>query len=219
MMRIFFLEDEYSLRQNVTDFLREEGYSVENSMDGNEAVELILSKPFDLLLLDVKVLGINGFEVLKTLREQYEIKTPAIFLTSMTGTDALEQGYQCGCCDYIRKPFDLVELKLRVEQALRANCFMSDEKVLELPGGYTYDTGGFSLKREGEEVRLTKTESRLVDLLVQNRGKVVTIEQFQNQVWADYVDPANVRVQINNLRKKLAEDFIVNVRGLGYKIG
>ena len=87
-----------------------------------------------------------------------------------------------------------------------------------LPGGYVYDMERFLLIRGEESVAVTRTESRIIDLLVRNRGKVVTVEQFQNEIWGEYVDPANVRVQVNNLRKKLGPELIVNVRGFGYKI-
>jgi len=217
MIRILFLEDEYALRESVEEVLKEEGYLVDSVENGETALEILMQKPFDLLLLDIKVPGINGMELLKEVR-QCEIQTPAIFLTSVTDVDVLEEGYRYGCSDYIRKPFDIRELKLRIKQAIQAAHFQGNREQVELAGGYRYDLGDFALHHENEMVKITKTESQIIDLLVRNRGKVVTIEQFQNEIWGEYVDPANVRVQINNLRKKLGQELILNVRGFGYKI-
>jgi len=219
MIRVLLLEDECALRTSVASFLKEDmGFDVEVFSDGEAAFDAIYERPYDLLLLDVKVPGKSGFELLKEARENGN-KTPAIFMTSLTDIEALETGYQSGCCDYIRKPFDLSELKLRIQQAIRANCFRASETIVDLSHGYQYDLERFLLRREEKEVKLTRTESQVVALLVKNRGNVVTIAQFQDEIWGEYVNPANIRVQINNLRKKLADELILNVRGFGYKIG
>lgn len=218
MIRVLLLEDEYVLRENIKEFLKDEGFDVEEFLDGEAALEAILARPHDLLLLDVRVPGKNGFELLKSVRE-YGIFAPAIFITSLTDTAALEKGYHSGCCDYIRKPFDLTELKLRIAQAVRSNCFKTADQKLDLGEGYVYDAAAFTLVHHGENVVLTKTESQVIELLIKNRGKVVTHQQFQDEIWGEYVDPANVRVQINNLRKKLGDSLIANIRGLGYKLG
>ena len=216
-MRILLLEDEYTLRISMVEFLEELGFTVDDYASGDDALDALFERSYDLILLDVKVPGINGFELLQTAREHGKT-LPAIFITSLTDVDALAKGYRSGCCDYIKKPFDLIELQLRVEQALKSECFKTQEKAIELPNGYTYDTKKFVLCHEGEEIALTKTEKRMLELLVQNRGNVVTPEQFQEFVWGEAVDPANIRVQINKLRKKLSAGLITNVRGLGYRI-
>jgi DNA-binding response OmpR family regulator len=216
-MRILLLEDEYALRLSVQEFLEELGFVVEGYADGDAALDALFEKSYDLVLLDVMVPGIDGFELLRTAREHGK-ELPAIFITSLTDVEAMAKGYRSGCCDYIKKPFDLMELQLRVEQAIRSQCLKTHKESIALPNGYAYDTKRFVLTHEGEEIPLTRTEKRMLELLVQNRGNVVTPEQFQEFVWGEAVDPANIRVQINKLRKKLSGGLIVNVRGLGYRI-
>ncbi|WP_281951711.1 response regulator transcription factor [Nitrosophilus kaiyonis] len=216
-MRILLLEDEYSLRISVEEFLEDIGFKVDSFENSDDAMDALFEKNYDLMLLDVKVPGMNGFEFLKTLRE-HNIEIPAIFITSMTHVNDLARGFECGCCDYIKKPFDLKELQIRVENALKRECFKANKDEITLPDGYIYDTKKFILKKDNIEVPLTKTEKRILEVLIKHRGNVVTMEQFQEEVWGEYKDLANVRVQINKLRKKVSKDLIKNIHGLGYKI-
>ncbi len=216
-MRILLLEDEYTLRIGILEFLEDLGFTVDDFASGDEALDALFEKSYDLMLLDVNVPGINGFELLQTAREHGKT-LPAIFITSLTDVDALARGYRSGCCDYIKKPFDLVELQFRIEHAIKSECLKTSSDTIELPNGYSYDASRFVLQHEGEEIALTKTEKRMLELLVQKRGQVVTPEAFQEFVWGEAVDPANIRVQINKLRKKLSAGLITNIRGLGYRI-
>ena len=216
-MKILLLEDEYSLRKSIKEFLNDSGYTVDEFSNGEHVLNSIVNTSYDLLLLDVNVPGLNGFELLEKLRQQ-DIQTPAIFITSLTQIDHLEKGYDLGCCDYIKKPFDMAELRLRVGSALKLASLNATEDKIELPMGYAYDTKSFVLTKGDEVIQLSKTEKMIIELFIKNKNHVVTSEMLQGYVWDDYVDPANVRVQINNLRKKLDKDFITNVRGLGYKL-
>jgi len=217
-MKILVLEDEAVLALSMQEFLEESGYEVESFSNSDEAYDAIYEKSYDLYLLDVKVPGEkNGFEMLEELRKDGN-KTPAIFITSLTDIDDLSRGYECGACDYIRKPFDLAELKLRVEQVVKTQCFSSSEEMIELPYGYTYDVKKMKLLYDGETVKLGKTETKILELLIKQRGAVVSCEMFWEEVWGEWVDSANIRVQVGNLRRKLEKDFIKNIRGVGYSI-
>lgn len=216
-MKILLLEDEYTLRKSIKELLEDYGYIVDDFSDGKEVLEATYEGTYDLLLLDVNVPGVDGFELLEQLRKN-GIKTPTIFITSLTEIDSMERGYDLGCCDYIKKPFDMKELKLRVATALKLASLRSDEEVIELPGGYEYHTNSFTLTKDKNEVSLSKTEKMILDLFIKYKNQVVTPEMITEYVWEDYVDPANVRVQINNLRKKLNKDLIKNIRGVGYKL-
>ncbi len=217
-MRILVLEDEAVLGMSIKEFLEDSGFEVAHFVNSDDAYDAIYEQNYDLLLLDVKVPGEkNGFEMLEELRNM-DNKTPAIFITSLTDIDDLSRGYECGGCDYIRKPFDLAELKLRVEQAVKTHCFASDEELISLPNGYVYDLKKMQLTYEGEAVKLAKTETKILELLIKRRGSVVSCEVFWEEVWGEWVDSANIRVQVGNLRKKLKHDFIKNVRGVGYCI-
>ena len=216
-MKILLLEDEYPLRISIEEFLLDLEYQVDGYGTSEEAFDAVFSHQYDLLLLDVKVPGKTGFELLKELREE-GVKIPAIFITSMTMTQDMAKGYESGCCDYIKKPFDLLELQLRIQQALKNYYYKDEDELITLNNGYAYDTKNFCLMHGDDKVQLSKTEKEIVDLLVKNLGSVVSIETFQDVIWGEYVDPANIRVQINKLRKKVDENFIKNIRGVGYTI-
>ena len=217
-MRILILEDESILAISMQEFLEDSGYEVLHYMNSEEAFDAIYDKPFDLLLLDVKVAGKeNGFELLSSLRKA-DICTPAIFITSLTDIEDLTAGYACGGCDYIRKPFDLAELKLRVEHVIKLHCFSSSENLIDLAFNYKFDTKKMQLTLNHEVITLGKTETKLLELLIKQRGSVVTYEMFWEEVWGEWINPTNIRVQVGNLRKKLKHNFIKNVRGIGYSI-
>ncbi len=216
-MKILLLEDEYTLRESIKELLQECNYIIDDYSNGEEAFDAIYYNSYDLFLLDVNVPGMNGFELLEQVRKN-DIETPAIFITSLTEIDNLEKGFDLGCNDYIKKPFDLAELKLRVATALKQNLPKSKNNIISLGCKYKYDTKNFILTRNDKEVQLSKTEKMILDLLIKNKNKTVSQEMIIDYVWDDYVDPANVRVQINNLRKKLDKDLIKNIRGAGYRL-
>jgi len=215
-MKILLLEDEYSLRISIEEFLIDIGYEVDGFTDGIEAHDAIYDKSYDLLLLDVNVPSLNGFELLKKLRLNGK-KMPAIFLTSMTDMNDLKEGYKRGCCDYIRKPFDLEELELRIDQALTS--FLQDENsIINIGDDITYNMKKSKLLLNDKEIILRKIEQDILEVLIKNKNIVVSTQMFQDEVWGDYVEPTTVRVQLNNLRKKLPDGVIENRRGLGYII-
>lgn len=217
-MKILILEDEVVLAQTMQEFLEEYGYEVDTFSNADSAYDAIYENVYDLLLLDVKVHGEkNGFEMLETLRSDGR-KTPAIFITSLTDIEDFTRGYASGACDYIRKPFDLLELKLRIEQVVKILCFDSSEDIIDLPHAYQYDLKKMKLTLNGESVNLAKTETKILELLIKQRGAIVSCDMFWEEVWGEWVDSANIRVQVGNLRRKLQHDFIKNIRGLGYSI-
>ncbi|WP_324171037.1 response regulator transcription factor [Sulfurimonas sp.] len=215
-MKILLLEDEYSLRISIEEFLTDIGYEVDGFMDGMEAYEAIYDKSYDILLLDVNVPSLSGFELLKKLRLD-DKNIPAIFLTSMIDVDDLKEGYRRGCCDYIRKPFDLEELELRIDHAL-ASFFKDDCFLIDIGYDIVYDIKKSKLTLNEKEIILRKTEQDMLEVLIKHKNSVVSTQMFQDEVWGEYVEPATVRVQLNNLRKKLPDDLIQNRRGLGYII-
>jgi len=215
-MKVLLLEDEYALRISIEEFLEDIGYEVDGYSSGDDAYEAIYENTYAILLLDVNVPGMNGFELLGTLRKDGN-KTPAIFMTSMTDIRDLQEGYKKGCCDYIRKPFNLDELQLRMMQVCK-NVLHEDEESLTLAEGLRYDLKQFTLTYNDKQVSLSRTEKDILNMLLNHYNQIVSIGMFQDEIWGEYIDPANVRVQINNLRKKLPKDVIQNRRGLGYII-
>ncbi|CAA6800086.1 MAG: PUTATIVE TWO-COMPONENT REGULATOR [uncultured Sulfurovum sp.] len=200
------------------EFLIDSGYEVKHMVNSEHAFDNIYENTYDLLLLDVNVHGtLNGFELLSELRKA-KINIPAIFITSLNNIEDLTEGYTSGCCDYIRKPFELAELQFRVEQVIKTQCFSSSESLIELSFNYKYDTKKMQLSLEHEAINLSKTETKILELLIKNRGSIVSYEMFWEEVWGAWIEPTNIRVQVGSLRKKLVNDFIKNVRGVGYSI-
>ena len=213
-MKILLLEDEYSLRISVTEFLEDIGYTVDGFMNGVDAYDAIYEKTYDLLLLDVNVPMMSGFELLQKIRKDGN-HTPAIFLTSLVDLEDLKEGYKRGCCDYIRKPFNLEELELRIEQVFSK---VFDSESISIGCNLSYDLKAAKLMDEEQEIVLRKTEKDILEVLIKHKNIVVSTQMLQDEVWGEYVEPATIRVQLNNLRKKLPDGVIQNRRGLGYII-
>jgi len=215
-MKILLLEDEYSLRISIKEFLQDLDYEVDDYADGEDAYNAIYSKSYDLLLLDVNVPTMSGFELLQSIRKDGN-KVPAIFLTSMVDVANLREGYEKGCCDYIRKPFDLLELELRINQAYKS-FYLDDDEQVSLDENTIYDMTKGKLLSSNEEIVLRKAEKDILELLIKHKNSVVSMEMFQDEIWGEYVEPATIRVQVNNLKQKLPQEIVKNRRGLGYII-
>ena len=187
-MNILLLEDEYSLRMSIKEYLTDVGFFVDDFRNGEDAVDAIYSKTYDILLLDIKVPKKSGMEVLEDLKKS-NVKTPVIFISSITDMQQLERSYEAGCCDYVRKPFELKELYLRIMQAYKSNVLKTSDDFLELPLGYRFDVKKLILKKGDTDVALTKKEALIIALLVENIGTVVSIDEFQSYVWGEDIDP------------------------------
>ena len=217
-MRILLLEDERILKESIEEFLQSKNYEVESYENSDDAFDAIFEKEYDLLLLDVNVPGeLDGFSLRKKLSLE-DKNIPTIFVTAMLSSDAMLQGYANGCCDYIKKPFDLIELYLRVQHALKINCFQTECNFLQLPQNFRYDLTNYELIQDDTVISLSKTENDILNIFLQNKNKVVSFEMLYERIWENSVEAANVRVQINNLRRKLPTNLIKNIYGLGYRL-
>ena len=216
--KILFLEDDTNLNETVTEFLEENGYEVDSVYDGDEAEEKIYENSYDLFLFDVNVPGKNGFELLKSSRES-DNKTPAIFLTSLNSIDDVSDGYDSGCDDYIRKPFELKELLLRIKTLIKREFFHSQKESIKVSENIEYDTLSNSLHVEGKEVQLQNKEAILLKLFLQRREEVISHEVILDTLWGyDEVSSDDaLRTYIKKLRKIIGKERIVSVKRLGYK--
>ena len=216
--KILLLEDDITLNETVVDYFESLDYEITSVYSGNDALDTIYENNFDLLLLDVNVPDINGFEILKTIREQ-ENTTPAIFITSLNSMDNVEDGYESGCDDYIRKPFALKELKLRVESILKREFFHSKDTKIEIDKNIFYDTANDTLTVDGKETQLNNKDARLLKLFLQNKNKTLSHEVIYEALW-DYgeeISESALRTYIKNLRKLLGKEKIVSIKKLGYR--
>ena len=217
-MKILLLEDDYLYKVSIKEFLQELDFIVDDFENGDEALDAIFSNSYDLLLLDIRVPGMDGFTLLETIRKE-ELNTPIIILTSLTDITNLSRGYDLGCNDYIRKPFDLIELKFRIEQLIKNSCFKTFDDFIQIVVDYEFDVKKNILYKEKEQMDLSFKESELVSFLVQNRGFFVSIEILHEKIWENKdISYSDIRMCIKRIREKTCKDFIKTKRFVGYKI-
>ncbi len=216
-LRILLLEDDPTISEIVCEFLEESGYEVIAVLDGNDAVDKAYEEHFDAFIFDVKVPSKNGFDVLKELRDGKK-DVPAIFITSLSSVDDLSQGYDAGCDDYIKKPFELKELQIRLKKLIKNSFALGGDDKITLNHLWSFEPTSGKLISLDESFFLTKKETKILNTLLAHRGKMVTHEQIMSSAW-DYDDEAteeNLRTHIKKLRKILGKDMIQNIRKQGY---
>jgi len=215
-MKILLLEDELMLNESIYEFLEAQGHQIDSYVDGLEALESIKENSYDLLILDINVPGMDGLSFLEKIHE-LKIHSPAIYISALVDIEDISRAYDLGCYDYLKKPFHLKELALRIDRVKLSND--TPRVHLRLSKNYSYDQEHSSLLFNNEPQTLTKRQSQIIDLLARNRGMVVDFEQFTNYIWTDtFVDNATIRAEVNRLKKSLKEDVIQNIRGMGYMI-
>ena len=216
--KLLLLEDDVSLNETLSEYLEEEGYDVVSAFDGHSAEEKIFETSFDLLLLDVNVPELDGFSLLKNARSE-GVDVPAIFITSRNAMHDLENGFESGGDDYLRKPFELKELLLRIQNILRRNFFHLPSDQMELGADLSYDLENARLYRQDKTVSLGIKEARLLKLFIQHKGEVLTHEVIQQHLWDFDEAPSDdaLRTYIKNLRKIIGKEKIVSHKRLGYQ--
>ncbi|MCE3047622.1 response regulator transcription factor [Helicobacter kayseriensis] len=209
---ILLLEDDVFLMEIMEEFLVSRGFEVECVNDADEALEKALNQQYELFIFDVKVPLGDGFSLLRHLRE-HKIQTPTIFTTSLNAIGDLQEGYESGCDDYLKKPFELEELFLRIQKLLKKE----NSYWIEFGGGVYFDCVQKLLYRDQELLPLTNKENELLAYLIENRGKYLTLEDISYRLWG-YEEPSflSLRVYIKNLRIYIGKDRIKTKRGYGY---
>ena len=217
MIKILLLEDDYLYKVSIKEFLEELDFYVDDFENGDDALNAIFENSYDLLLLDVRVPGMDGFSLVEYVRKE-KIDVPIIILTSLTDIKDLSKGYELGCNDYIRKPFDMIELKFRIEQLIKNN-FKTNEDLIELENSFKFDVNKSILYKDDTILDLTQKESELTALLVLNRGFFVSIETLHERIWENKdISYSDIRMCIKRVREKTGKDFIKTKRFVGYKI-
>jgi DNA-binding response OmpR family regulator len=217
-MTILLLEDDLPLSQTIQQFLEHIGYKVLIAYDALKAKELLYEHAIDLMLLDVKVPHQNGFEFLAEYRAKGNTHTPAIFITSLNRVEDVTKGFESGCDDYIRKPFALKELQVRIE-ALSKRSFGTNSEVVDLGNGYTFHVKGLFLSQEGKEVALTTKEVNLLSLFLKQPNKLLRYEEIFEVLWSFDEEPSHgsLRAYVNKLRHLLGKERFVTVKNEGYR--
>ncbi len=216
--KILLLEDDANLNETICEYLEEKGFEMVSIHDGYEAQDKLYEAHYDLLLLDVNTPGIDGFEVLKSAREQ-GVKAPAIYITSLGSVDDLEQGFESGCDDYIRKPFALKELLIRIETLLKRNFYHEERTLIEIDEEIVYDIKNSALLVAGNPYQLGMKEAKLLKLFLQSSGEVLSHERIFDALWHydEEASDASLRTYIKNLRKIIGKERIVSIKKQGYR--
>lgn len=216
VMKILYLEDDINLSNTVCEYLEDEGFFVDCVYDGEEALDKLYHKNYDLLLFDVTVPLLNGFELLKLLREQ-NIKTPTIFLTSLNTIDDLSKGYELGADDYIKKPFALKELLFRVKALLKREYKITNDEIL-LSENIIFNPAKNTILVNEKHFEITGKEAELLKLLYKNRSLCVTFEEIFETVWSssETHSEQSLRTYIKDLRKIIGKDSIISMKKRGY---
>lgn len=220
--RILLVEDDPSIREVTAIGLTAAGFVVTTAADGIEALERFGSDSYDLVLLDVMLPRLDGYEVCRQIRRTSTL--PIVMVTARTDTMDVVVGLEAGADDYVRKPFEVPELIARVRAALRRAGRLPDETDRLTLGPLSVDVAGRAVSRDGVDVPLTRTEFDLLIELVRHPGQVLTRDVLLDRVWGyDYLgDSRLVDVAIQRLRAKIetdpaAPELVLTVRGAGYK--
>ena len=215
-MRLLVIEDERKIARVITESLKREKYAVDAAYDGEEGFNLADSQPYDLLIVDRMLPGLEGTEIVKKLRENGK-NMPILFLTALSTTEDKTLGLDVGADDYLTKPFAIDELLARVRALLR-------RPPIQQPDILKIDKQQQTVTRAGKNIDLTNKEYALLEYLMQHPNQILSKETLIDHVWDFDADilPNNVEAYIKNLRQKIDKPFkkqlIKTVRGFGYRI-
>lgn len=220
--KVLLVEDDRLIVENLTEYLGKEGFSVKSAKGQNEAMELLESIPFDLILLDITLAQGNGYSVCTAVKALYRI--PVIFLTALDDEFSVVAGLDMGADDYISKPFRPRELVSRMKMVIRR--YYGEKDTLIKTGKLEIDTARGVVKKKGKEIALTSLEYRLLLLFFQKKGKVLSRNFLLEELWdiaGEYVNDNTLTVYIKRLREKVEDnpqepEIIKTVRGLGYRM-
>ena len=220
-MRILVIEDEKNLNDIIVKKLKKEKYGVDSCFDGKDAIDYIVAAEYDVIILDIMLPNLNGFEVLKIIRSK-KINTPVLLLTAKDGVEDRVHGLDLGADDYLIKPFSFDELLARIRVLLRRNSSNANADNIYRIANLTVDINSRSVFRDDRSIKLSTREFTILEYLVRNKGKVLSRDSIEQHIWDyDYEGGTNVvDVYIRNLRKKIDDGYspklIYTVRNIGY---
>jgi len=215
-MKILLLEDDLILNEIIEEFLTNLGYEVTCAFDGHEAQIMVYETLFDLLILDVNVPNMTGFEFLKELRNN-KIQTPAIFITSLNAMSDVQEGFDSGADDYIKKPFELKELELRINNVKKH--FHIQQNEINIEASLSFNPKEQTLLHHGIKTQLPTKEAKILHYFINNANSTISYEELISNIWNYEETPtaSTIRTYIKNLRKLLGEHYIETIKGVGYR--
>ncbi|MGL6159153.1 response regulator transcription factor [Microbulbifer sp.] len=217
-MRILLIEDDQSLADGIATALRHSGYAVDHTDSGRQGIALARAARPDAIILDLGLPDMDGVEVLKALRNK-SVDSSVLILTARDDLPSKIRGLDAGADDYLTKPFAVDELLARL-RALERRAGLGLSAEIRL-GDVTVDLASHRVTRNGEVINLSRREFTLLRALAERPGHILSREQLEDKLysWGEEISSNTVDVHIHNLRKKLYPEFILTIRGVGYKLG
>ncbi len=215
-MKILLLEDDLVLSEIIEARLKERGFKVNLCKDGEEALDKAYEERYDMMILDINVPKKSGLDVVKSLRG-YNDKTPIIIITAYQDTTHLKDGFESGCDDYIKKPFDLKELDMRIENIKKRFSIESEEEIV-IDRDIKLTPSKNRLIVGDKKYKLARKECEILIYMVSHKKQVISSEELMRNLWEYEYMPsdATIRVYIKNLRNLIGKDKIKTIRGSGY---
>jgi DNA-binding response OmpR family regulator len=215
-MKILLVEDDSMLNEMITEYIQSTGHIIKSVKSGNESLEILENEKFDLLILDINLPDIDGFTILENMHKEKKV-IPTIYISALIDIEDISRAFDLGCFDYLKKPFHLKELTLRINKILKTRLVPQRHK--RLSKHYSFDAETMTLYFNNEPHILPRRQLQIIELLAQNRSLVVNYDMFRTYVWNDdYIDNATIRAEVNRVKTVLKEDFIKNIRGSGYMV-
>jgi two-component system response regulator QseB len=216
-MRLLLVEDDTMIGEAIREGLRREGFTVDWVYDGDAASQVLRTEAFDLLLLDLGLPRKSGLEVLTAARAHGQ-ELPVLIITARDAVSDRVQGLDAGADDYLVKPFDLDELAARIRALLRRKSGRTAPAIEHR--GVVLNPAQHTVTRAGREVALSPKEFALLQLLMERPGTILSRARIEERLygWGEEVESNAVEVHIHGLRRKLGADYILNVRGVGYRV-
>ncbi len=224
---ILIVEDEEAIRSGLIDVLHYHGYTTDAAADGRQGLEMALSGKYDLILLDVMLPGMDGFEICNRIRVQ-DREQPIIMLTAKSQDEDIIQGLQLGADDYVSKPFSVAQLVLRIQAVLRRSRIgIETDNTIMLCDDHHIDIRNMSGRLGGREVVFTRREVEILQYLSMNTERPVSRDELLNKLWGYAknldLETRTVDIHIAKIRRKIEADpahprFLVTVRGAGYRL-
>ncbi len=213
-MKILVLEDDDFISEQIKTYFELNNHIVDVFNNGESLLEEAILEHYDIFLFDINTPKKNGIETLEYIRRS-GINIPTIFLTAMSDMEFVKKGYAVGCNDYVRKPFSLEEVELRVMQLTLKNV----KAIVEITQNYKFDLSKMQLLYQDKQVNINQKEKDILYILLKNKGETVEPSIIKDYAWEELnVCDNTLRTQIKKLRAKLKENFIVNIRNVGYII-
>jgi DNA-binding response OmpR family regulator len=217
-MKILLAEDDHSYNESIKEYLELLGHEVDAFYDGAPALDAVYTKDYHLLLLDIKMPNLDGYRLMQHL-QKIKCTTPIIIITSLIDIDSISKGYILGCNDYLKKPFELKELELRLHEVVKKYYHTDNDGKIKISENLYFDFEGGRLVNNHTEISLTHKERDLIAYLLRKRNHYCSIDVLRDVVWeGKEILDADIRMHIRKLRIKVGEEFIQSARGLGYRI-